>query len=159
MTCPLWGSSVQVDLCINHVVKSKDVRCGLSLCHEAWTWPCKNEHFLGPSNERSWLCTGLCHSAVCAWAVCLSFGKVALGFLCWFPVLWHDHDRDCVRGLCHSAVCAWTWPCKNEHYLGPSDERLWQGLGSRSFSVSNNFAQNLKCDTFFYRVRLLATVV
>ena len=115
MTCPLWGSSVQVDLCINHVVKSKDVRCGLSLGHEAWTWPCKNENFLGPSNERSWLCTGLCHSAVCAWAVCLSFGKVALGFLCWFPVLWHDHDRDCVHGLRHSAVCAWAMRLGLDH--------------------------------------------
>ena len=45
--------------------------------------------------------------SVCAWVVCLPVGKVALGFLCSFPVLWHDHDRDCVWGLCHSAVCAW----------------------------------------------------
>ena len=33
--------------------------------------------------------------SVCAWVVCLPVGKVALGFLCSFPVLWHD--RDCVR--------------------------------------------------------------
>ena len=36
----------------------------------------------------------------------LSKGKVALGLVCCFPLIWHDRDHDCVRGLCHSAVCA-----------------------------------------------------
>ena len=42
----------------------------------------------------------------------------------------------------------------NRLFPRPSDGGNHHGLGSRSFSVSNNFAQNPKCDALFDRVRL-----
>ena len=41
----------------------------------------------------------------------------------------------------------------NKRFPRPSDGCNHHGLGSQSFSVSNNFAQNPRCDAFFDRVR------
>ena len=58
------------------------------------------------SSQSQSLYHDLCSDSVFKSCQSLTFGKVALGLLCWFPVLWHDCDGDCVWGLCHSAVWA-----------------------------------------------------
>ena len=62
-----------------------------------------------------------------------------------------DHDRG---SNLKTRTCMQIFGSKmNEHFPRPSDRGNHHGLGYQSFSVSNKFSQNSRCDALFDRVR------